>query len=471
MGRDRNPGEIATPDLANVKETHHRTLLSQVTAVDTENGAVCLTVRGMPSGGRWATVPVLWASFPQGAGPAWGRYMPFESDIYKTTFDFDDTIRLVGHDLTANDDTVSPQVADGRVGWPSIAQKAGGNSDDPTFAGFQDFRALERGEYDFMSTGGAYVYGNNVGQLYLAGGATNFIMVDRVQSEIHCSTDTYIWESHGYADFRMGVVKRSLPTSPGESVVYSRPTGLEPIPDQEFTATLNNSAPGGLSYKIAQMSIGAVTTAAGTPDLTGTGVKRLSMTTYSGIETAGIGLWDYSVDNTGSTYENILTGTVISLQAPLANRSELLASHTGTFSGAVTLTVGSTTTITTGGATTLTTGGVMTMTSGGIMTMTAGGDMNMLAPIISMNAGIPGIGGVIQGGAWELAMAAPSAAIPGLVSAAAPLVVAASSTFAPPALAAAIVAVQAEVVAVAAWIAAWAATLPVVTSKTVCVGL
>ena len=92
-GRREVPGERGVQGVLDQRAVLNRTLRAQVSAVSPENGYVIITYENMPSGGKYITVPPIWMSFPDAAsnsGPAWGRYMPQQSDLVKVVFGYDD---------------------------------------------------------------------------------------------------------------------------------------------------------------------------------------------------------------------------------------------------------------------------------------------------------------------------------------------------------------------------------------------
>lgn len=247
FGRRDVPGDMSLKEQLDSETVRDRTIRAQVTSVDPDNGFVLVDYSGLPSGGRYVTVPPLWMSFPPpnaAVGPAWGRYMPQPTDIMKLSFDRDGSIRAVGYDIVAN----SRDVADGYSGWPELmrlyeaALKPG---TDPAFQRFGQFVPLKPGEYDFMSSGGAYVYGNNRGRLYLAGGS---VTVSLTKTDFRLDTTAQMWKHQAdECDLRFGQARR----------VKDQATGLEVATADAAAREFNLRVNRGQS-KLGQMVVGNV---------------------------------------------------------------------------------------------------------------------------------------------------------------------------------------------------------------------
>lgn len=265
-GRDLSPGENPYGNILDPKGVHDRTIRCLVHGVDNKNGFVTLEMDAFPSVGRYATVPLLWASFPDpahGLG-AWGRYMPFQQDCLKVSFDYDDRPHIVGYDVVGNSN--KENVADGRAGWPQArrAQEAGK---------LPFFKPLESGEYDFMSIGGAYIKGSSLGQLLLAVDDTN-ITVDGSTTSINGEAIEYKFTSTGCV-IRYGQVRRALPP-PFVGEVAGTVTQPNPLAlwntdgtKNEFQVEINNLLPiigPSPAIPVARFAIGNVSTSIG-PDL------------------------------------------------------------------------------------------------------------------------------------------------------------------------------------------------------------
>lgn len=249
-GRRLVPGERGTRGVLNPTGVHNRTIRAQVSAVDADNGYVIFTYESLPSGGKYATVPPLWLSFPPASvgGPAWGRFMPQITDMVKVSFDYNDEPRIVGYDVVAN----KPLVGDGHSGWPQLKDinENAKNSSDTSKAKFGQFNPLKPGEYDFMSSGGAYIYGGSTGRLYLAGGA---VSISLVKNDMRMQARALLW-SHiaDDSEFKFGQVRRRKDDGT-EAIVSSDQNG----DFKEFRVTVNKSTDSG-KQELASIVVGNV---------------------------------------------------------------------------------------------------------------------------------------------------------------------------------------------------------------------
>jgi len=243
-GRRQNPGEnTGVSNALNRSHIHNRTIRAQVENIDSKSGIATFVYDGLP-GSRHATIPPLWMSFPESGGPAWGRYMPQVSDLVKLSFDHADKAHVVGYDIEAGKDGVG----DGRAGWPQLHDQyvASQSSSDASRVKFKQFAPLNPGEYDFMSSGGSYIYGNNAGKLFMAGGASTFTL-NKNDSSITGSAQYF---SHVADDcvFRFGQVRRQ--TTSG--TVGPIPAVGESL--KEFNVVAKSSS----ATKLAEFSLGNV---------------------------------------------------------------------------------------------------------------------------------------------------------------------------------------------------------------------
>lgn len=248
-GRRSVPGEKSVRDQADQRNVLNRTIRAQVTSVNHENGYVLITYESMPGGGKYATVPPLWMSFPEAniGGPAWGRYMPQQSDLIKVSFDYDDRPHVIGYDIVAG----KVGVANNTFGWPQLHDqyKAGQSSSDPKKAKFAQFTPLNPGEYDFMSSGGAYIYGNNRGRLYLAGGS---VSVALVKNDLRINQRAQLW--YHVADdceLRFGQVRRVVTSDGLETAIGDKK-------QMEFNLMMKNTVSAGSSTNLSSLKVGNV---------------------------------------------------------------------------------------------------------------------------------------------------------------------------------------------------------------------
>jgi hypothetical protein len=291
-GRVPNPGEKDVFSLIDQRAVKNRTLRAQVTAVNYENGVVTFNLDSSPAGGKVATVAPLWASFPMGGGAAWGRYMPQASDILKVSFDYDDSPRIVGYDIAAEKDGMTF----GRVGWPALASlhnravgdpstkinvtDSKGNTTQVSIAKYGQFVPLRPGEYDFMSSGGAYIHGDENGRLYLAGGT---VSVSLVKNDQLIEQYSQCWNHH--ADdciFRFGQVRRPDPVDTIDKTVLLDQSGTF----KEFSVRLKNTITPGTSLDLATIQLGNVVVDSGqsTEKLNGIDIGFLLRTFNTGAQ-------------------------------------------------------------------------------------------------------------------------------------------------------------------------------------------
>lgn len=264
-----NPGENNVFDLIDQRGVKNRTLRGQITGVGNADGFVTVGLESSPAGGKQITVPPLWMSFPQSAGAAWGRYMPHVSDIVKVSFDFDDTPHIVGYDIVAS----KSGVADGKAGWPQLNEMYTKAKDNPSatvsvstatsttqapIAKFAQFTPLSPGEYDFMSSGGAYIYGNANGRLYLAGGSVSIslskndmLIEQRSQTLTHYADD---------CEYRYGQVRRPNTTEIVDTQVTADSAGSF----KELSAVLKTTTAPGVTLDLARIQLGNVVIDTGT---------------------------------------------------------------------------------------------------------------------------------------------------------------------------------------------------------------
>lgn len=253
FGRRTVPGEASLSEQLDPNSPHDRVVRTQVSSVDHENGMAVVNYDGLPSGGRYITVPPLWISFPPDAasvGPAWGRYMPQPTDLIKVAFGHDNTPFGIGYDISAHREGVGDDFS----GWPELNrlyQEAASNpsvqSDRRKFA---QFIPLKPGEYDFMSSGGAYIYGNNRGRLYMAGGS---VSVSLIKNELRMNTNAQLWlHTADECNLRFGQVRRVKDQTTGAEVA------LTDTAAREFKVEINRG-----SRKLAEVALGNVVSSTG----------------------------------------------------------------------------------------------------------------------------------------------------------------------------------------------------------------
>jgi hypothetical protein len=137
----------------------------------------------------------------------------------------DDSAVVVGYDATANEDP-------DKVGWPIFKRFA-----DEGKSAFAVFRELKPGEYDFKSSGDAYIHGSSGGTLLLSGGQA-FIKLDKQSYRHSAKAAEYNFTSEA-SELRVGTVfRKELPTDATESPLAQ---GIY----KEFLLDLNQALPTG----------------------------------------------------------------------------------------------------------------------------------------------------------------------------------------------------------------------------------
>ena len=303
-------------NIMNPNAVHNRTLRSYCTNVQSSEGYVRVKYDGLPSQGRPASIPWLWASFPEAAVEggkrygAWGRYIPFEGDLFKMTFDYNDKIHILGYDTKYYGSNTSAN----QCGWSQITESAAG--DDPLL--LSQFRILNSGEYDFMSIGGAYVFGSNQGTLHLEGGPAQ---IDLDKSTNSISGLAQAWKLNAQlSTIRYGQVRRFSATPAGIGDIAIPPWNLPDGSYIEHQILLQNTL-AGAAIPMVRHAIGNVTTnpvmGGGIPDIsTTTGqVKRFALDIYDA--TGALQVYNDEVDMLGSQSISAPTATQFNVSYPL----------------------------------------------------------------------------------------------------------------------------------------------------------
>jgi len=226
-GRDLCPGEGDDPFFGLRDSSYFNRLVhGQLKTPDTANGKAQVDFREI-CGTRQVTVPTLWFS-ADGRTSAWGRYMPMGGELVHLGQRNDGTPVILSYDATAT--------KDGSPGWSEIteAQK------DGKTPGFQNWRELKRGEFDFKSSGDAYIHGSNAGVLSLYGGQA-FIKCEKNAYRISSKAATYRSISNT-CEMRYGNVYRKLTPVDADEVAVP-PGGTL----QEFLVDINQMLPGGIA--------------------------------------------------------------------------------------------------------------------------------------------------------------------------------------------------------------------------------
>ncbi len=290
-GRRDNPTEHNIGDVIGQRHVLDRTIRAQVRSVDAENGFVILIYENMPGGGKYTTIQPLWMSFPDPkiGNPAWGRFIPQEGDLVRVSFDYDDRPVIVGHDISAE----SAKIADGLSGWPALNEqyKISKGANAPTSkAKFAQFIPLKPGEYDFMSTGGAYIYGNNQGRLYLAGGN---VSVTLIKNDLRISQRSQlISHSADNCEYRFGQVRRTDTATQLDKIVSSDTNGVY----KEFSVVLKRTVDAQTSMDVSTFKIGNVVDDSGSV----TGPSNPYRFLYQAFGSSGSEVCKMAIDNLGN---------------------------------------------------------------------------------------------------------------------------------------------------------------------------
>ena len=233
--RNINPGERGGHgDLRDGEQYLNRAVRSQIKSVSPTDGKMTVWTNEVYAA-QQLTVPPLWFS-AKGRETAWGRYMPMGGK--KTTDSNGKEIIMGGelcHVIYRNDGTPvfagydATATPDGTAGWTSLEKARAANA-----PGFATFKPLKRGEFDFKSSGNAYIFGSNTGTLLLAGGQA-FIKLDNQAYRLESKAAEF-HQTSGASQTRTGLVFRKL--TPADMAETQIPGGFS-----EFLIDLNDANP------------------------------------------------------------------------------------------------------------------------------------------------------------------------------------------------------------------------------------
>lgn len=224
-GRDYIPGEDSTGygDLRDHARYYSRIVRGKLTSPSPDVGSCQLDTLEV-FGTRDVTVPVLWFS-GKGVQSAWGRYMPFGGEDVHVGYRNDDTAVILGYNANV------PGEEPGE-GYPYVKKLA-----DDGSPGFSVFRELKPGEFDFKSSGDAYIHGSSQGTLYLSGGQA-FIKLDKQAYRLESKASEFHYTSET-SEIRFGTTfRKATPADQAETPVNS---GIY----KEFLVDVNYPLPSG----------------------------------------------------------------------------------------------------------------------------------------------------------------------------------------------------------------------------------
>lgn len=284
--RHPNPGEgsLRRRGLQEEKQNLNRVHIAQIASVDTEHGTASVVVNGTAQKYNVA-IPTLGLS-AHSQRSSWMRYMPQNLDYVKLGFGTDGRPEVLsmatwGDRYSVSDAKNSGTAADG----PGGARYIGGYAQVQSLANagkgqLRDFVPLRQGEWDFRSSGNAYIHGSDQGRLLLAGGPSK-IEIRKTRNEIESRTGlTVIGDGEGTA-LRLGDVKRKLlPTDFNESVVLTPPS------TKEYDVTVSTG--GLLPLSLYQARIGDVRDSLGQIELSPAPISAPVRARYSYYDATGL---------------------------------------------------------------------------------------------------------------------------------------------------------------------------------------
>lgn len=187
-----------------------------ILSVDAENGQAVVRLLDGPFHGK-LQVPIAVAS--QGAGSSWVRYMPDVDTHVVVGYKANNTPYIAGYARHGNAGGTAQQAVPPRQsGYADLRAAAAARQN-----GLTKLRALQPGEFDSMSAGGAGIYGSRGGVLLTEAGTVSVTLSkgqETAQTAARIQVDVI---SGGGTERRLGEIRRVLPTS------LSFPTPSAPI--------------------------------------------------------------------------------------------------------------------------------------------------------------------------------------------------------------------------------------------------
>lgn len=210
------PGDSTKALVRDTALFYSRTVRATIMGVNTKKGTVKLQYESAMGEKPSVHMPISQLSYNR-ARPmlaSWDRHMPQVDDVVLVSFDPNGTPRVVAYDVLSYEMIINDEETQQRVG----------------------FRELQPGEFDKRSSGGAYLYGNAIGTLFLAGGLSS-IELDKMNFAAEYNSGLHKFQATNDV-LRFGDVKRLQdPTAFDESKV-SGVLGTE----QEFLVDLQSIA-------------------------------------------------------------------------------------------------------------------------------------------------------------------------------------------------------------------------------------
>jgi hypothetical protein len=166
-----------------------------------------------------AAIPWIWCSFPN-SDPytsSWGRYSPYKDDRVKIVYDYDNTPYIVGYDIIApNDENFNKKQYEGYSLISDIASER-----------YPLFKELNPGEFDFKSSGDAYIYGSDSGLLFFGAGVSSISLNKPIKNIAY---NSYLHKFSSTTSYlRFGQVRRTLPGTATEEPESFLPDPSVPV--------------------------------------------------------------------------------------------------------------------------------------------------------------------------------------------------------------------------------------------------
>lgn len=240
---------------SNIWQRFNRVYIGQISAVKERSGLIDVVILDGLSAKR-ESLEIPFAGFSvagskdddgnllNGFRSSWIRYMPQVDDLVYVAFGPRGEARILG---PANMPGGYKALADSRDKFKSKFPYA-------------DFTDLKQGEWDMRSSGGAYIFGNRDGALYLAAGSTVTQRLDKQNNETRAQAGLWVQGSVG-SYVRLGDIKRRLPTEFKETSKIE----LDPTAPKEFSVHLETNLP--VPLLIADEQLGGVRDDFGAPRL------------------------------------------------------------------------------------------------------------------------------------------------------------------------------------------------------------